>query len=144
MFRKAIIISVLIFAASVAYAGDFDVLLKELKVEASTDIAGYKTKLALDFGVSGKTVSLLIEKDRMSPEDAYMVLKLSSVTGKSVDAVVSEFNRSKGQGWGKIAKNLGIKPGSAAFHALKERGGGKDKAHKSPKSKARSKGKGKK
>jgi hypothetical protein len=26
---------------------------------------------------------------------------------------------NKGKGWGVIAKNLGIKPGSAEFHALK-------------------------
>ena len=33
--------------------------------------------------------------------------------------VVTEFREHAGQGWGVIAKNLGIKPGSAEFHALK-------------------------
>ena len=29
------------------------------------------------------------------------------------------YGAKKGQGWGAIAKDLGIKPGSAEFHALK-------------------------
>src|SRR3546814_19499812 len=33
--------------------------------------------------------------------------------------VVHEYDRHPGQGWGVVAKRLGIKPGSAAFHALK-------------------------
>ena len=34
--------------------------------------------------------------------------------------VVDQYRKNKGQGWGVIAKSLGIKPGSAEFHALKE------------------------
>jgi hypothetical protein len=33
---------------------------------------------------------------------------------------VPTYQASKGKGWGVIAKELGIKPGSPAFHALKE------------------------
>ena len=36
------------------------------------------------------------------------------------------YERDHGQGWGVIAQRLGIKPGSAAFHALK---GGVGKGH---------------
>ena len=32
---------------------------------------------------------------------------------------MDEYRNNKGQGWGVIAKNLGIKPGSDEFHALK-------------------------
>jgi hypothetical protein len=33
--------------------------------------------------------------------------------------VLEIYERDHGQGWGVIAKRLGIKPGSAEFHALK-------------------------
>ena len=38
-----------------------------------------------------------------------------------LSSVHDEYNRSKGEGWGVIAKNMGIKPGSTAFHNLKEK-----------------------
>ena len=140
MLRKAFIVMVLLLlSAGVASAGDFDVLINELNIEASTDIGGYKAGLALDFGVSGKTVTLLLEKEKMKPGDAYMALRLSSMTSKPIDAVISEYKRSKDKGWGVMAKNLGIKPGSKEFHALKERVG-KNKG----KGKSKNKGKGKK
>ncbi len=131
MLRKVFIVLVLLLlSAGVAAAGDFDLMLKEINLEASTDIGGYKASLALEFGVSGKTVTLLLEKEKMKPGDVYMAFKLSNMTGKPLEAVVGEFKRSKGKGWGVIAKKLGIKPGSAEFHALKQRAGkdkGKDK-----------------
>ena len=34
------------------------------------------------------------------------------------DRVLREYRTSKGKGWGVIAQSLGIKPGSAEFHAL--------------------------
>ena len=138
MLRRAFIIAVALasivalgaaLSAGPAWAGDFDLMLKDINLEAEADMGGYKASLAVDFGASDKTISLLLEKERMRPGDAYMALKVSRVSGKPIEAVVGEFKRSKGQGWGAIAKNLGIKPGSAEFHALKERGGkGKDKA----------------
>ena len=138
MLRKVFIVLVLLLlSAVVAAAGDFDLMLKEINVEAEADLGGYKASLALEFGVSGKTVTLLLEKEKMKPGDAYMALRLSNMTGKSIEAVVGEFKRSKGKGWGVIAKKLGIKPGSREFHALKQRAGkGKDKD--------KGKGKGKK
>jgi len=34
--------------------------------------------------------------------------------------VVKEYDVNKDKGWGVMAKNLGIKPGSDAFHSLKK------------------------
>jgi hypothetical protein len=56
------------------------------------------------------------------------------------------YKQSKGKGWGVIAKELGIKPGSPEFHALKrgdfaftgEPGGGGE-SHGKGKGKGRSK-----
>ena len=51
--------------------------------------------------------------------DAFMVLQIGRWTGLSRDRIMNEYGSKKGQGWGAIAKDLGIKPGSAEFHALK-------------------------
>jgi hypothetical protein len=41
------------------------------------------------------------------------------VAKQPIDRVVEEHRKHKGRGRGVIAKNLGIKPGSDEFHALK-------------------------
>jgi len=142
MLRKVFIVLVLLLlSAGVAAAGDFDLMLKEINLEAEADLGGYKASLALEFGASDKTVSLLLVKEGMKPGDAYMALRLSYMTGKPLATIVGEFKRSKGKGWGVIAKKLGIKPGSREFHALKQRvGNDKGKV----KDKGKGKGKGKK
>ena len=42
------------------------------------------------------------------------------MTGLHFDQVFKIYNANKGKGWGVIAKELGIKPGSPEFHALKQ------------------------
>jgi hypothetical protein len=127
MLKNVFIITVvLVLTAGAAWAGDFDfdLMLKEINIEAEADIGGYKARLAADFGTSEKTVSLMIEKENMKPGDAYMALKISDVAKVPVETVITEFKKNRDKGWGVIAKNLGIKPGSAEFHALKAKGGG--------------------
>ena len=55
------------------------------------------------------------------PWDVFMMAHISILSGKPVSAVHEEYKRSKGQRWGVIAKEMGIKPGSGAFHNLKEK-----------------------
>jgi hypothetical protein len=55
---------------------------------------------------------------------------------------MKEYQVHKGKGWGVIAKNLGIKPGSKEFHALKKGDLGGDDVDVG-KGKGKRKGKGK-
>ena len=48
-----------------------------------------------------------------------MTFQLGEVAHKQPEAVLKTYKVSKSKGWGAIAKELGIKPGSAEFHALK-------------------------
>ncbi|MFA5139407.1 MAG: hypothetical protein WC728_09260 [Elusimicrobiota bacterium] len=131
---------------------DFGDLLKNLNVEAQADFGKFVGKLSAQFGHPAEKVEAVI-KSVDNPGDAYMALKIAETTKKPVDDVVKEYSANKGKGWGAIAKNLGIKPGSKEFKALKAEGkgkgeekakGGKDKA-KGGKDKAKGgKGKGKK
>ena len=76
------------------------------------------------------------------PADAYVALRLGEMSGKPIDVVTEQYRTKKGQGWGALAKSLGIKPGSKEFHALKRgddlygpKDKGKGKAKKDKKNK---------
>lgn len=72
---------------------------------------------------------------RYAPADVYMIGALAEASGRSFGDVAKRFDANRlgartggapgarGAGWGKVARDLGIKPGSPQFHALK-RGGG--------------------
>ena len=80
-----------------------------------------------------------------------MCLRVGQVASQPVEAVVKEYKSNKGQGWGVIAKDLGIKPGSKEFHELKKgdpsaggSGGNSGKGKDKEKGNGKDKGKGKK
>lgn len=61
----------------------------------------------------------LLERRRWAPGDVYLACSIASIIGRPCRYVVDEFERDRGQGWGVIAKRMGIKPGSPEFHRLK-------------------------
>ena len=109
---------VLIVPASTT-AGGLQSFLGEIDVTASADLGAFKVDLSVTFGVSEPKIDGLFEL-MASPADVYMTLRIGEVANQPVEQVVAEHKKSKGQGWGVIAKNLGIKPGSNEFHALTE------------------------
>lgn len=56
---------------------------------------------------------------RWAPGDIYFACALARLTGHPCRHVVDLWEREHRQGWGAMAKRLGIKPGSAEFHRLK-------------------------
>ena len=68
-----------------------------------------------------------IVERRYAPADVYMIGEMSQLSGRSFNDVAKLFDanrstaagRGEGRGWGAVARQLGIKPGSAQFHALK-------------------------
>ncbi|MGY0611674.1 hypothetical protein [Luteimonas sp. A501] len=61
----------------------------------------------------------LLEARGWAPGDVYYACAIAHALGVPCGNVVREYERNPGQGWGAVAKRMGIKPGSAAFHALK-------------------------
>ena len=57
---------------------------------------------------------------RWAPGDIYFACALARLVGRPCRYVVDIWERDHGQGWGAIAKRLGIKPGSPQFHQLKK------------------------
>jgi len=119
--KKAVIAISLIVTmmgfSTIAHA-DLDIFLSNLNVEAKADIGGFNVKLSSQFNVPLPQVQAVIKSVDTSA-DAFMCLQLSEMTNKPPEVVVQTYKANKGKGWGAIAKELGIKPGSAEFHALK-------------------------
>src|SRR5512139_207016 len=100
-------------------SSDLDGFIKGLNVEAKADLGAFKVRLSTQFGVPVPRVEAVMASVA-TPGDAYMCLRVGQVASQPVDVVMKEYQAHKGQGWGVIAKNLGIKPGSKEFHALKK------------------------
>nr|MBA2238094.1 hypothetical protein [Lysobacter sp.] len=64
-------------------------------------------------------VTELLGTRNWAPGDVYYACALAQVIGRPCRHVVDEWERDHGQGWGELAKRMGIKPGSAEFHRLK-------------------------
>jgi len=104
--------------SAIAAAGDFD-WMKEMSVQAIADPSGFRARLAARFKIGDATISTVLS-NMPEPADAYMALRLGEMSRQPVEKVMTEYNKNKGKGWGVMAKNLGIKPGSAEFNALKK------------------------
>jgi hypothetical protein len=119
--KKTVLAVVVLFLitcfAALAYA-DLASFLSELNAQAQEDLNGYSEKLGNQFGIPLLQVQDIITIVE-NPADAFMVLQLGQMTNKQPDTVLEQYKRNKGKGWGVIAQELGIKPGSAEFHALK-------------------------
>ena len=100
-------------------ASDLDVFISNLNVQAQADLGAFKVRLSTQFGVPAARVDAVIASVR-TPGDAYMCFRVGEVASRPVEVVTKEYQSNKGKGWGAIAKNLGIKPGSKEFHELKK------------------------
>ena len=122
----------------------FDATLGDLNLQTHGDnLSDFISNLSLSYDVPRLKIEYLIDKVKMTPADVYMTVGIAQITSRPIDEVVDQYRANKGKGWGVIAKQLGIKPGSKEFHALKK--GGSDELEKvKGKNKDKSKGKGKK
>ena len=71
------------------------------------------------FGAPRYFVRDLLVTRRWEPADVYYACALAHQLNRPCMDVVRDYGDDRGQGWGVIAQRMGIKPGSAAFHALK-------------------------
>lgn len=128
----------LIFAVCQPATADLNRFLTDLNNKAKADINHFNSVLSTQFKIPVPDIQVIL-KTVKDPADVFMCLQLSQMTGVHRDTVVSTYRRNSGQGWGVIAKELGIKPGSPEFHALKQG----DFVFGSPQKTQKSKGKGK-
>lgn len=108
----------LLFCVPSAYANDF-AWTRDFNIQAQADPSGLRARLATRFNIGDLEVKAVLSNFD-HPSDAYIALRLGEMCGRPVDYVIDKYKSEKGQGWGRLAQSLGIKPGSAEFHALKQ------------------------
>lgn len=101
----------------VAFA-DLDSFLKSVNNQALADIKDFNGRLSRQFGIPVPDVDAIV-KSVPNPADAFMILQLAQMAHVEPAVVLQRYQRSQGKGWGILAQELGIKPGSREFHALK-------------------------
>lgn len=119
MKRKGFFVLSLIWllVSSGAAAGDFD-WVNDFNIRVQADPTGFRARIAARFQLGDAQITAVLG-NVSTPADAYIVWRLGEMSRHPTDYVLREYKASKGKGWGVIAKNLGIKPGSEEFHALK-------------------------
>jgi ribosomal protein L12E/L44/L45/RPP1/RPP2 len=118
---------------------DLNKSLITLDANAQLDFGAFRTDISLGYNISEKKIDYLAAEVGMSAGDIYLTAEIASLTHKSVDEVVAVYTVHKDKGWGAMAKELGIKPGSPEFHALKNNA--KNKGKNNGKGNGKSKGK---
>lgn len=135
------------FSASVGDL-EMDNLLTDIHNQAIKDISAFHNNVVNTFNIVSSKVDAALKI--LAPGDVYMAAQLSVSIGKPFDEVVKTYQANKAKGWGAIAKEMGIKPGSPEFHAMKKsmkdkHGKGNAKGNKGAKGNSKgSAGKGKK
>ncbi len=107
-----------LFVAGSACAGGLEDFLGRVNVEARADLPGFSARISTRFGVPLPRVDAVL-RAVVDPADAFMVFQLGQMARVSPERVLSVYSGHKQQGWGAMAQELGIKPGSADFKALK-------------------------
>jgi hypothetical protein len=119
---------------------EMDKNLVEVNSKALNDISTFKNEINNEFSIAKNKIDEMLKI--MAPGDVFMAAQVAQVTQKPIEQVSEVYTKNKSKGWGSVAKELGIKPGSKEFHALK----GKTKKGKVPegkKGKSENKGNGK-
>ena len=133
MRLSSVLMSALVVVLGFAMRSDaqLESFLGSLNVEARADLPGVSARMSAQFGVPVQQGEVVLGSVA-SPADAFMCFQLGMLTHQPPEIIVTRYKKHKGKGWGAMAQDMGIKPGSAEFHALK-RGdyvlaGGHDKA----------------
>jgi hypothetical protein len=118
MKRMLIALCCVLFSAQAMAGGGLDGFLSKLNAQAKSDLANFSAKISAQFGVPEAQVKVVISTVKQ-PADAFMVFQLGQMAQQPTDRVLDVYQSRKAKGWGAMAKELGIKPGSPEFHALK-------------------------
>ena len=64
-------------------------------------------------------VQELLARPGWTPADVYLACGLAVQAGRPCRSVAEAYAKDPAQGWGAVARGVGVVPGSPAFHALK-------------------------
>ena len=98
---------------------DLDSLLGSIDERAKSDPDVFFLQLGRQHDIPAEEVRQEKERWGLSYGDTYMATALSRISRRPIGAVAGEYKQNRGKGWGVMAMNMGIKPGSPEFHQMK-------------------------
>lgn len=96
-----------------------DARLGDLNVFAAGNMDGFIDEVVVSYGAPRYLVREYVVDRRWPPGDVYYACAIAHALRRPCIEIIEVWGRSHGRGWGVIAQELGIKPGSPEFHALK-------------------------
>ena len=99
---------------------EFDVVLENMNINAKLDLETFKAELRIEYGISDSQWERMTATLEMEPAEVYLTAELSRISDRPIEEVVEVWQNERSRGWGRIARSLGIPPGSKEFKALKE------------------------
>ncbi len=147
MKQLSLLMFVLLFSTTLSYSqiltfkattGDveMDAVLTDVHNRAVKDIVSFKSDVSVSFNIPIPKIEASLKI--LPPGDIFMAAQLAVSINKPFDDVVATYQKNKSKGWGVLAKEMGIKPGSPEFHAMKK----SMKSKGAPKAKENGKGNG--
>jgi hypothetical protein len=115
-----------------------DAQLGDVNVFARGNLDGYVDDVVISTGAPATYVREMVVDRGWAPGDVYYACLIARQLGRPCATVVDAYereSRGRARGWGALAQELGIRPGSAAFHELKGnvgRGQGRMKGRSGP------------
>jgi hypothetical protein len=94
--------------------------LNDIGASAKVDMVSFQAEISLSWGQPSASVQLALNQG-LQPAEVYLAAAFANISGKPLTAVVELYTRDKAKGWGALAKELGIKPGSKGFKTLKDK-----------------------
>ena len=104
-----------------AKTGDrsFDRTLQSIAAEANANPTDFWSMLSRMHGIPEPDIQAARQATGLEPQDMYMVTSIAHLTNRPVGVVAEQCKANRGKGWGVMAQEMGIKPGSPEFHRLK-------------------------
>jgi len=100
-----------------------ELAIKEMNVYTRGNTDAFINDVVISFGAPRPLVSEYVLERRWAPGDVYYACALAQQAHVPCINTLREYDKNNGQGWGVIARRMGIKPGSPEFQALKGRVG---------------------
>jgi hypothetical protein len=97
---------------------ELDGVLRDIDKNAKNNLDFFAKDVVTKFSIAKSSIDKVIKI--MPPGDIFMAAQISFLLGKPFEVVVNTYNVHKDKGWGVIAKEMGIKPGSPEFHNMKK------------------------
>lgn len=96
-----------------------DSVLGKINSQAKADPDGFIQQLSTRHNIPEQEIRQAQETHGLEPADIFMATALAQASHRPVLEVAGEYKKNEGRGWGAVARDLGIKPGSPEFHQMK-------------------------